>query len=216
MRLFPLCAVAVLAGCGGSGVEPVTPAPALVTGRAPSYQGGLRLPVRGEWRVHRTHYGHRGAQAYAVDLVKTGERRPGGDNRAFPSYGEPIVADAPGVVAIAVDGIPDNAPGAVNGYDLHGNYVVIDHGNGEYSLFAHLVPGSLQVRAGQPVGMGQILGLCGNTGQSTMPHLHWQVMSHPMASQAKGLPVRHLPYKNRGQLTTQMLQKGDVVEAVDP
>lgn len=176
---------------------------------------GYRLPVEGEWKVHRTHYGAKGDQAFALDLVVVDEKRvrSGGGkvNSDFFAYGKPIVADAEGVVIVAVDGVPDNVPGRLNRYDQHGNYVVIDHRNGEYSLFAHLMPGSIKVRVGQFVAAGTELGRCGNSGHSSMPHLHWQVMSGPDASSAEGLPPRYVPYRRNGQLTVTLPDKGDTI-----
>ncbi len=180
------------------------------------YQGGYRLPVQGQWRVHRTHYGAKNDQSTALDLVLD-KRHPSGKgaaNEAYPSYRQPVVADAPGIVITVVDGVPDNAPGVVNGYDAHGNYVVIDHLNGEFSLFAHFIPGSIEVRRGQRVGMGQALGQCGNSGRSTMPHLHWQVMNQPLAHTAQGVPIRLMTYEKNGSPTQLQLEKGDRVRAV--
>lgn len=176
------------------------------------------MPVVGVWRVHRTHYGSRNDQAYALDLVahvnETFVRKKAKRTNAdYPSYGLPIVADAPGVVIIAVDGVPDNEPGVANGYDLHGNFVVIDHENGEFSLMAHLIPGSLTVRKGQRVEAGSQLGLCGNSGQSTMPHLHWQVMDNPNAHLARGVAPRYLPYERNGDTTEALPDRGDTVES---
>jgi murein DD-endopeptidase MepM/ murein hydrolase activator NlpD len=177
-----------------------------------------RLPVVGTWRVQRTHVGHVRDQAYAFDMYmpnSDGKSHSGNGKRNtdWPSYGQPIVADAPGVIAIAVDGIPDNEPGIVNSYDQHGNYVVIDHRNGEFSLMAHLIPGSLRVRPGQYVNAGAELGRCGNSGQTTNPHLHWQVMDNANASIARGILQRYLPYERNGQMYNSMPDRGDVITA---
>lgn len=206
----------MVAGCAKDSVGPTTPKLTVAADQVPPYRGSYRLPVVGSWYVHRTHYGHKGDQAYAVDLVKRGRKRNRNrSNDAYPSYEQVIVADGPGVVVTAVDGVHDNQPGVVNGYDAHGNFVVIDHRNGEYSLFAHLIPGTVRVKVGQVVAMGDVLGRCGNSGRSTMPHLHWQIMNGPYANRAKGVEVRHLPYLRNGDLSREALQQGDIVEAVD-
>jgi murein DD-endopeptidase MepM/ murein hydrolase activator NlpD len=206
--------LAVLVGCDRGGPE--HPAPLVPHGgMLPPYTGGFRLPVDGRWRVQRTHYGNPNDQSSGLDLVLDAPLPPHGSPLSdYPSYGQPIVADAPGMVVIAVDGHPDNPQGVIDTYDAHGNYVVIDHGDGTFSLFAHLIPGSLRVRAGQVVAMGQPLGLVGNSGRTTMPHLHWQVMNGPLAHQAQGLPVRYLPYERNGKLTTERPDKRDRVQAV--
>jgi len=163
----------------------------------------------GNWRVHRTHYDANNDQAFALDLILDAPVPRSPRNADFPSYNQPIVADAQGVVVIAVDGVPDNTPGHGNKYDMHGNFVVIDHQNGEFSLFAHLVPGSLRVKPGMFVAAGAEIGRCGNTGQSTMAHLHWQVMTDANASAARGIPPRYAPYTRNGAPSTDLPQKGD-------
>jgi murein DD-endopeptidase MepM/ murein hydrolase activator NlpD len=168
--------------------------------------------------VQRTHVNNPRDQAYAFDMfMPTPEGRPftanGKRNTDWPSYGQPVVADAPGVVAIAVDGIPDNDPGVVNTYDQHGNYVVIDHRNSEFSLVAHLIPGSLRVRLGQYVDAGVEIGRCGNSGHTTNPHVHWQVMDNANASIAHAVLQRYLPYERNGQMYNGMPDRGDVIIA---
>jgi len=59
----------------------------------------------------------------------------------------------------------------------YGNYVVIDHGNGYKTLYAHLLNNSIVVKAGQRVSQGQKLGVMGSTGRSTGTHLHFEVIS---------------------------------------
>jgi murein DD-endopeptidase MepM/ murein hydrolase activator NlpD len=204
-------------GCGprGEGPSPTTPA-SNPQGAAPAdmapYQGGYRLPLVGRWRVHAVHYGRKDDQSFAVDLVKDAPRRGGKGNPSYPSWGEPIVADGPGIVVLAIDGNPDNEPRVKNRYEMHGNFVVLDHRNGEYSLFAHLMHGTVRVRVGQLVQMGEALGRCGNSGNTTMPHLHYQVMDHAFAHRARGRRVRHIAYINNGQLSTQQMRKGDRIE----
>lgn len=184
----------------------------------PPYRGGYRLPVVGQWKVLRSHYttnpkSQKSPQLYAVDLIINGALPPKPKrNEDYPSYGEPIVADGPGVIAVVVDGIHDNQPGDINNYDAHGNYMVIDHRNGEFSLFAHLIPGTARMRPGMVVQMGQEIARCGNSGRSSMPHLHWQIMNHPHASVARGLPIRHVPYSKNGRSSTARLLGNDVVE----
>jgi murein DD-endopeptidase MepM/ murein hydrolase activator NlpD len=214
-----VAAVAVLSGCPRQPAAGPTspPPPATADGTLPRWLGGYRLPVEGRWRVYRTHYGAKRDQAFAVDLVKDEEwpREPSPLDD-YPSYREPIVADGPGVVVEAVDGLPEPPIGVRDEKRPYGNHVVIDHGNGEYSLFAHLIPGSLRVQKGQVVGMGQLLGLCGNSGRSWMPHLHWQIMNHADKRKAIGVPPRHVPYEKNGETSTELLQKGDIVAPSPP
>ena len=124
-----------------------------------------------------------------------------GDGKALDDhyvYGRPILAPAAGTVADCIDGRRDNPIGesgidydelmrTKNGRLLGGNYVVLDHGNGEVSFFAHMQNGSVRVRKGDRVKAGQILGLVGNSGDSFEPHLHYQLQSGP------GFDVETLP-----------------------
>lgn len=66
--------------------------------------------------------------------------------------------------------------------------MVLDLGGGRFALYAHLQPGSIQVRRGEDVRRGQVLGRVGNSGNSVAPHLHFQVMDGPLPLDANGLP----------------------------
>jgi murein DD-endopeptidase MepM/ murein hydrolase activator NlpD len=225
LTLPSLVATLALAACSSGGAARGTRTPPPAYGYPPSAMPavsqaftGYRLPVIGTWRVQRTHYGNQRDQGYAIDLLMpTPEGRNhaanGKQNTDWPSFDQPIVADAPGVIAVVVDGVPNNEPPMVNSYDQHGNYVIIDHRNGEYSLMAHLIPGSMRVRVGQVVTQGQELGRCGNSGHTTNPHLHWQVMDNVNPQIAQAVAPRYLPYSRNGVLTTELPDKGDVIVA---
>jgi len=71
---------------------------------------------------------------------------------------------------------------------LAGNYVVIDHQNGEFSIYCHLQEGSIRVKAGDRVQKGAVIAGVGNTGNSGAPHLHFQLMDSPDFFTANGLP----------------------------
>lgn len=79
------------------------------------------------------------------------------------SYGSNIYASKSGVVTTA-------NMGWGGGY---GNYVEIDHGNGNYTLYAHM--SSLAVSEGEYVTQGQVIGYCGSTGNSNGPHVHFEI-----------------------------------------
>jgi murein DD-endopeptidase MepM/ murein hydrolase activator NlpD len=70
-----------------------------------------------------------------------------------------------------------------------GNYVIIDHNNGEFSLYAHMSEGTLTVKVGDTVKQGQIIGKAGNTSNSECPHLHFHLMDSKDFQTANGLPV---------------------------
>ena len=71
-----------------------------------------------------------------------------------------------------------------------GGHVVIKYAASEYSFLAHLRPGSVTVDPGQRVERGQQVGRCGHSGNSSEPHLHFQVQDHPDFATATSLPVR--------------------------
>ncbi|MCC6487555.1 MAG: M23 family metallopeptidase [Candidatus Hydrogenedentes bacterium] len=72
---------------------------------------------------------------------------------------------------------------------LSGNYIVIDHENGEFSFYAHLSENTIHVKPGDRVGKGDVIASVGNTGHSSEPHLHFQLMDAKDFLTANGLPV---------------------------
>lgn len=170
----------------------------------------LRLPFDGEWWVFwggrsREENYHRASalQRYAYDFVV---RRDGsthrGDGRRNEDYwceGEPVLAPAAGTVVVAEDGVPENVPGEMNADEKLGNHVVIDHGNDEYSMFAHLQTGSVRVERGEAVEAGTPVGACGNSGNSSEPHLHYQLQSGPDFFASKSVPAPFHDYLADGE-----------------
>ena len=141
------------------------------------------------------------AQRYAIDfarLNRAGDNFFDGDpqrNESYAIYGAEVHAAAGGTIVAVRDGVPENTPPAEPPFttfdDVAGNRVVQHLGAGRYALYAHLQPGSVRVRVGERVERGEVLGLVGNTGLSTGPHLHFQVMDSPggpSALGADGLP----------------------------
>lgn len=121
---------------------------------------GYTWPTRGAYAIS-SYYGYRSASISGwsfhggLDIVKSG----GG------SSGTPVVAAASGTVEVAY-----------SGYSGYGHTVVINHGNGIKTRYAHMYPGSIAVRPGQKVSKGQQIGKIGSTGNSTGPHLHFEVI----------------------------------------
>ena len=105
----------------------------------------------------------------------------------------------------AVDSLPDQAIGSRDPSNAPGNHVVIDHGNQEYSLLAHMQPRSLKVRVGQKVKAGEPLGLAGNSGNTSEPHLHVHLMNKPSMLDGEGLPMPFDDYLADGVL----VKRGD-------
>ena len=139
------------------------------------------------------------AQRFAIDwlIVDDSGRTHVGDalkNESYFAEGRDALAVADGVVAATKDGIPENVPGITSRAvpitleTVGGNHVIVDIGRGRYAFYAHLKPGSLRVRPGDRVRRGQVLGLVGNSGNSTEPHLHFHVMDGTSPLGAEGVP----------------------------
>lgn len=78
-------------------------------------------------------------------------------------------------------------------------HVVIDHGEGEHSVLAHFQEGSGAVKTGQEVKPGQLLGLCGNSGNTTEPHLHYHLQTASTFGEGVGLPAQFQRYTADGE-----------------
>jgi murein DD-endopeptidase MepM/ murein hydrolase activator NlpD len=130
----------------------------------------------------------------------------------FFAFGRPILAPAAGRVVRVHEGEADHvarrsklalvsyaltqAKRARGGAGaLAGNHVIMQRDGGGYVVLAHLRAGSLRVAEGQRVEVGQELGRCGNSGNSTQPHVHIQVMDSPDPFIARGLPLAFLDYR---------------------
>ncbi|MGA4849856.1 M23 family metallopeptidase [Streptomyces sp. G5(2025)] len=166
-----------------------------------------------------SHGTHSLGQTYAIDIVaepEEGPQRPtpawfwpvAHRNRAYPAFGAPLLAVADATVVHAEAGQRDHLSRSSLAGVLYfwliegigrtlggtrrivGNHVVLDLGEGVYAAYAHVQRGSLAVRAGDKVAAGQQLARCGNSGNSTEPHLHFQLMDGPDLDTARGVPFR--------------------------
>jgi murein DD-endopeptidase MepM/ murein hydrolase activator NlpD len=81
-----------------------------------------------------------------------------------------------------------------------GNHLVLDLGHGIYAVLAHLRRGSLRVAKGQRVHAGEQVAECGNSGNSTEPHLHFQLMDHRSVLFGAGLPFRLASFEVDGAI----------------
>lgn len=115
---------------------------------------------------------------YAIDVVaidRLGRRARGvlpGDDRAYRTFGWPVLAPCSGRVVFAVDGRRDLPPPHVDDQDhLAGNHVLLECA-GVHVVLAHLRRGSVRVSEGDAIQAGQVLGNAGNSGVSNEPHLH--------------------------------------------
>lgn len=159
----------------------------------------LHLPFNGEWDVfwggrtiEQNYHAATRDQRFAHDvlILKDGRSHDGDGKKLtdYYCYGQPILAPAAGTVVWTRDSLPDNPPGVMDRQHATGNSIVIDHGNREFSLLAHLQPGSLRFHVGDHVPDGAIVGLCGNSGNTSEPHLHVHLQNGPLPFAADGLP----------------------------
>jgi murein DD-endopeptidase MepM/ murein hydrolase activator NlpD len=83
--------------------------------------------------------------------------------------------------------------------EADGNSVILDLGEQHYAMYAHMQPGRIQVRVGQRVGAGQLIGLVGNSGNSVAPHLHFQMSDRPSSLASNGLPYEIKEFQITGK-----------------
>jgi hypothetical protein len=168
-------------------------------------------------------------QRYAIDWVQVdahGATYHGdqSDNRSYYCYDQPIHAVADGKIVDVHDGVPLNVPNSgkiatqITWESLPGNHIVEDLGGGHFAAYAHLIPGSIRVKMGDQVHAGEVIAHLGNTGNSSEPHLHFQLCDAPSFIKSQGLPFAidkftHVEYKLTGNPgETQTLTTGETHE----
>jgi hypothetical protein len=178
-----------------------------LTGNGPDNNSGHRralIPIAGTPAI---------AQRFAIDFVRIDETNKTfkGDslkNESYYAEGNDALAVANGTVVEVKDSIPENVPGInsravpITLETVGGNHVIIDIGGGHYAFYAHLRPGSLKVKLGDKVKRGQVIGLVGNTGNSTEPHLHFHIADAVSPLGSEGLPYRMDSFDIVGHCTT--------------
>ncbi len=159
----------------------------------------LILPFKDEWTVfwggdtqELNYHVVEKSQKNAFDLVITNEKgksfkTDGLVNEDYYAFGKELIAPSDGEVVLVVDGIKDNLPGVMNPVYVPGNTVIIKTENNEYLFFAHFKQHSIRVKQGQIVKQGDLLGLCGNSGNSTEPHLHFHIQNVENMTMATGV-----------------------------
>lgn len=163
-----------------------------------------------------SHGTDRFASSYAIDFVPVDDSvrsaprtleswlRPERPER-FPGFGRPVLAPLPGVVRAMENGSADHP--AYRGFpsvayaltqdrraagvwtNVAGNHVLIERQDGAVVVLCHLQHGSVRVRPGQRVETGEAIARCGNSGNSTEPHLHLQAIDRVDVEQAHALPI---------------------------
>ena len=150
-------------------------------------------------------------QRFAIDFYKLDDQHRAwvGDPAqltSYASYRQPIVAATAGTVVAAQDGLPNNdqlpKPPTIPGIDQTvGNHVIVQFGPGQYLLYAHMDPKSVKVKVGDQVEKGRQLGLIGTSGNSTVPHLHFQVLTQPTFFPSDSTPFVFDKFALAGRVT---------------
>lgn len=137
------------------------------------------------------------SEQFAIDWIKIDSqgrafRGDGKKPEDWLCYGTDLLAVADGTVVEVMRDLPDVPPGAppadLTIPQIAGNHVILDLGGGRYAMYAHLAPGSATVHVGDRVKTGQKLGLLGNSGNTTGPHLHFQISDRPSTLDDTALP----------------------------
>lgn len=159
----------------------------------------LILPFTEEWTVvwggdtkELNYHVEHEAQKNAFDMVITDAsgksyQNDGTKNEDYYAFGKKLYAPCAGEVVLVVDGIKDNVPGVMNPVYVPGNTVIIKTANHEYLFFAHFKQHSIKVKQGQIVKQGVLLGLCGNSGNSSEAHLHFHIQNTENMNEATGI-----------------------------
>ena len=131
----------------------------------------------------------------AVDFVQLDEEGRGHDGdpkRETSWYGfdEPVLSPANGTVVSVSDVHPDEPVGNLGQKPSYGNHVLLDIGDGRYAVLGHLRRGSARVSKGERVRLGQQIAAVGDSGDSLVPHLHFQVQDSPdFGEQVRTVPI---------------------------
>ena len=174
----------------------------------------LILPFKDEWTViwggdtkELNYHIESEAQKNAFDMVITNDKgnsynTDGKTNKDYYAFGKDLIAPCDGEVVLVVDGVKDNVPGILNPVYVPGNTVIIKTQNNEYLFFAHFKQHSIVVKQGQRVKQGQLLGLCGNSGNSSEPHLHFHIQNVEDMNAATGVKCYFEKTQVNGQTKT--------------
>lgn len=159
---------------------------------------GMILPFKEEWTIfwggdtkEMNYHVESEAQKNAFDFVITDKngksfKTNGKTNEDYYAFGKELIAPCDAEVVLSVDGIKDNIPGELNPIYIPGNTVILKTENNEFLFFAHFKQNSIVVKQGQKVKQGELLGLCGNSGNSSEAHLHFHIQNIEDMNKATG------------------------------
>jgi murein DD-endopeptidase MepM/ murein hydrolase activator NlpD len=186
----------------------------------------MKLPFKGEWSVtwggdtkEQNYHVESIAQKNAFDFLIYDEKGSthkgtGEANEDYYAFGKELYAPCDGEVVLVVDGVKDNIPGVLNPIYIPGNTVIIKTANGEFAFFAHFKQHSIVVKQGQKVSTGALLGLCGNSGNSSEAHLHFHLQNTEDMTNATGAKCFFDQLRVNGVLKSDYSPvKGEKIEA---
>ena len=148
----------------------------------------ISFPFKDEWFVVQggssvliNHHYHIEAQRFSIDLVKASDLASRHDSDSYASFGSRVYAPSRGRIVAVVDDLEDDGVSAGDSVaSAFGNHIIIQQeGRGLYILLAHLMKNSVHVEVGSLVDDGDLIAKCGNSGNSSQPHLHLQIQSSP-------------------------------------
>jgi len=189
-------------------------------------------PLAGEWAmlaggrsVLISHHYPTPIVSNAVDFVRLDEEGRGhdGDRKretAWYGFDEPVLSPADGTVVSVSDVHPDEPVGNTGQKPSYGNHILIDIGGGHYAVLAHLRQGSARVSKGERVLLGQQIAAVGDSGDSLVPHLHFQVQDSPdFGEQVRTVPIvfRNVVLIRGGRESTSAeadLRRGDHIRRI--
>lgn len=173
-------------------------------------QADLRLPFDGEWYVFwggrdiaDNYHAAEPSQRFALDfVVNENDQSYSGDAADLASYhcwGREILAPADAQVVATVNDLPDLPIGETDPDNPAGNHVILALADDEFAFLGHLQQGSVTVQQGQNIAQGDVIGLCGNSGNTSEPHLHMHLQTTPVLFEGEGLPAQFQTYLADGE-----------------